>query len=37
MHEERLEIRAKQGILVPGLSIKVVGKDGEVLGWQRNG
>ncbi|MFB3162881.1 long-chain fatty acid--CoA ligase [Neobacillus sp. 179-J 1A1 HS] len=29
-YEERLEIRAKQGILVPGLSIKVVGKDGEV-------
>jgi fatty-acyl-CoA synthase len=28
--EERLEIRAKQGILVPGLDIKVVGKDGEV-------
>jgi fatty-acyl-CoA synthase len=29
-YEERLEIRAKQGVLVPGLSIKVVGKDGEV-------
>jgi fatty-acyl-CoA synthase len=28
--EERLEIRAKQGILVPGLDIKVVGKEGEV-------
>lgn len=28
--EERLELRAKQGILVPGLDIKVVGKDGEV-------
>lgn len=28
--EERLELRAKQGILVPGLEIKVVGKDGEV-------
>ncbi|PGY11237.1 long-chain fatty acid--CoA ligase [Bacillus sp. AFS031507] len=28
--EERLEIRAKQGILVPGLDLKVVGKDGEV-------
>jgi fatty-acyl-CoA synthase len=29
-YEERLEIRAKQGVLVPGLSLKVVGKDGEV-------
>lgn len=29
-YEERLEIRAKQGVLVPGLSIKVVGKNGEV-------
>jgi fatty-acyl-CoA synthase len=29
-YEERLEIRAKQGVLVPGLSIKVLGKDGEV-------
>jgi fatty-acyl-CoA synthase len=28
--EERLEIRAKQGILVPGLDIKVVGQNGEV-------
>jgi fatty-acyl-CoA synthase len=28
--EERLEIRAKQGILVPGLDIKVVGKVGDV-------
>lgn len=28
--EERLEIRAKQGILVPGLDIKVVGKEGDV-------
>ncbi|MEH7375388.1 long-chain fatty acid--CoA ligase [Neobacillus drentensis] len=28
--EERLEIRAKQGILVPGLELKVVGKAGEV-------
>jgi fatty-acyl-CoA synthase len=28
--EERLEIRAKQGILVPGLDLKVVGKEGEV-------
>ncbi|MEH7484569.1 long-chain fatty acid--CoA ligase [Neobacillus drentensis] len=28
--EERLEIRAKQGILVPGLDLKVVGKAGEV-------
>lgn len=29
-YEQRLEIRAKQGVLVPGLSIKIVGKDGEV-------
>lgn len=29
-YEEKLELRAKQGILVPGLEIKVVGKDGEV-------
>ncbi|MEH7255049.1 long-chain fatty acid--CoA ligase [Neobacillus niacini] len=29
-YEDRLEIRAKQGVLVPGLSIKVIGKDGEV-------
>ncbi|MBS4188759.1 long-chain fatty acid--CoA ligase [Bacillus sp. FJAT-49705] len=29
-YEERLEIRAKQGILVPGLEMKIVGKDGEV-------
>ncbi|SDN12493.1 long-chain fatty acid--CoA ligase [Bacillus sp. OK048] len=29
-YEERLEIRAKQGVLVPGLSMKIVGKDGEV-------
>jgi fatty-acyl-CoA synthase len=29
-YEERLEIRAKQGVLVPGLDIKIVGKDGEV-------
>lgn len=29
-YEERLDIRAKQGILVPGLEIKVVGKEGEV-------
>jgi fatty-acyl-CoA synthase len=28
--EERLELRAKQGVLVPGLEIKIVGKDGEV-------
>lgn len=28
--EERLDLRSKQGILVPGLDIKVVGKDGEV-------
>ncbi|MFE8700209.1 long-chain fatty acid--CoA ligase [Cytobacillus sp. FJAT-54145] len=28
--EEKLEIKAKQGILVPGLEMKVVGKDGEV-------
>ncbi|WP_185150708.1 long-chain fatty acid--CoA ligase [Cytobacillus dafuensis] len=29
-YEERLDIRAKQGILVPGLEMKIVGKDGEV-------
>ncbi|MDZ5470187.1 long-chain fatty acid--CoA ligase [Bacillus sp. 31A1R] len=29
-YEERLDIRAKQGILVPGLETKIVGKDGEV-------
>jgi fatty-acyl-CoA synthase len=29
-YEERLEIRAKQGVLVPGLEMKIVGKDGEV-------
>ncbi|RAK23475.1 fatty-acyl-CoA synthase [Anoxybacillus vitaminiphilus] len=28
--EERLEIRAKQGFLVPGVEMKVIGKDGEV-------
>jgi fatty-acyl-CoA synthase len=28
--DERLDLRAKQGILVPGLDLKVVGKDGEV-------
>lgn len=27
---ERLEIRAKQGILVPGLEMKVIGQNGEV-------
>jgi fatty-acyl-CoA synthase len=29
-YEEKAEIKAKQGILVPGLEMKVVGKDGEV-------
>lgn len=29
-YEDRLEIKAKQGIVAPGLEIKVVGKDGEV-------
>lgn len=29
-YEERLELRAKQGTLVPGLEIKILGKDGEV-------
>ncbi|MCM3767353.1 long-chain fatty acid--CoA ligase [Neobacillus niacini] len=29
-YEEKLEIRAKQGVLVPGLEMKIVGKDGEV-------
>lgn len=28
--EEQIDIKAKQGILVPGLEMKVVGKDGEV-------
>lgn len=28
--EEKLELKAKQGILVPGLDMKIVGKDGEV-------
>ncbi|WP_211274944.1 long-chain fatty acid--CoA ligase [Bacillus marinisedimentorum] len=28
--EERLDIRAKQGYLVPGVEMKVVGKDGEI-------
>ncbi|WP_394583146.1 long-chain fatty acid--CoA ligase [Cytobacillus firmus] len=27
--EERLDIKAKQGILVPGLEMKIAGKDGE--------
>jgi fatty-acyl-CoA synthase len=29
-YEERLELKAKQGVLVPGLEMKVVGQDGEV-------
>lgn len=29
-YEEKVDIKAKQGILVPGLEMKVVGKDGEV-------
>ncbi|WP_180968120.1 long-chain fatty acid--CoA ligase [Cytobacillus massiliigabonensis] len=29
-YDEKAEIKAKQGILVPGLEMKVVGKDGEV-------
>ncbi|WP_214483442.1 long-chain fatty acid--CoA ligase [Bacillus sp. SM2101] len=28
--EERLEIRSKQGYIVPGVEMKVIGKDGEV-------
>lgn len=28
--EDRLEIKSKQGMLVPGLEMRVVGKDGEV-------
>lgn len=28
--EEKLEIRSKQGTLVPGLEMKIIGKDGEV-------
>lgn len=33
--ETRLDIRAKQGLLVPGLDMKVVGSDGEVK-WDGN-
>ncbi|MDN3015172.1 long-chain fatty acid--CoA ligase [Paenibacillus sp. BSR1-1] len=33
--EEKLNIRAKQGTLVPGLEMKIVGKDGEVA-WDGN-
>ncbi len=29
-NEEKLDIRAKQGFLVPGVEMKVIGKDGEV-------
>lgn len=29
-YEEKLDLRAKQGVLVPGLEMKIVGKDGEV-------
>ncbi len=29
-YEEKLEFRAKQGTIVPGIEIKVMGKDGEV-------
>ncbi|WP_194138513.1 long-chain fatty acid--CoA ligase [Robertmurraya kyonggiensis] len=29
-YEERLDLRAKQGILVPGLEIKIIGQNGEV-------
>ncbi len=29
-YDEKLEIRAKQGLLVPGLEAKIVGDDGEV-------
>ncbi|MFJ7728023.1 long-chain fatty acid--CoA ligase [Neobacillus sp. NPDC097160] len=29
-YEERLELRAKQGTIVPGLEMKILGKDGEV-------
>ncbi|KAB2337118.1 long-chain fatty acid--CoA ligase [Cytobacillus depressus] len=28
-YEERLDLKSKQGILVPGLEMKIVGKDGE--------
>ncbi|WML38642.1 long-chain fatty acid--CoA ligase [Neobacillus sp. OS1-2] len=34
-YEERLDLRAKQGTLVPGLEMKVLGKDGEVA-WDGN-
>jgi fatty-acyl-CoA synthase len=30
LNEDRLEIRSKQGFLVPGVEMKVIGKDGEV-------
>ncbi|WP_423801445.1 long-chain fatty acid--CoA ligase [Neobacillus sp. SAB-20_R2A] len=29
-YEERLELRAKQGVLVPGLEMKILGQNGEV-------
>ncbi|WP_175988212.1 long-chain fatty acid--CoA ligase [Bacillus sp. Marseille-Q1617] len=29
-NEEKLDLKAKQGILVPGLEMKIIGKDGEV-------
>ncbi len=29
-YEEQLNIKAKQGLLVPGLEMKIIGKDGEV-------
>ncbi|WP_066367957.1 long-chain fatty acid--CoA ligase [Neobacillus fumarioli] len=29
-YEDRLELRAKQGILVPGLEMKIIGQNGEV-------
>ena len=29
-NEERYDVKAKQGILVPGLEMKILGKDGEV-------
>lgn len=31
-YEERLELKAKQGLVVPGIEIKVIGKDG-IVAW----
>lgn len=34
-YEEKVDLKAKQGIVTPGLEIKVIGKDGEVA-WDGN-